>query len=451
MNSWHTPPPELPPGTILDGRFELIRRLGWGSFGEVYDARQLVHGHPLRNVALKLFAADCVTAANVHEVFHDAIALIGLQEQLPTARVQAHLVQVFDMGMLSHPPRAFLAMRLVPGRETVLDVVRRHGSSGMPVMLSIEFLCQLLVPLAWMHSLPDPVIHGDLKPDNVLFSPDRQLVLTDFGLAAKLSEGGRAGAIAYQAPETLDGFPGLPPTDIYAVGLIWYEMLTGRHPFANVGEAERLANNWAGHHAAHRQARAWPIRPARGAGASSSNRIVPVSEINPNAADHPQIEALLARCLHSDPAARVPNAQTLLSALETYQREGHTPHPGTPNAAVGVAPPQPKPEQPTEQPQVRRLLADGEAYLARDDIPSAMQVLQQAAAVAPHMHATHVSLGRAALRAGRIDAAQAAYVQAKNCAQNHPDVLRLLADIYDARGDTAVAAGVRRRIQHTSP
>src|ERR1700730_5276953 len=70
-------------GTVLDQRFELREFLGAGNFGAVYRAKQLVFGRPIRDVALKLFKSDRVTRENVHEVFADAVTLIGLQEECP--------------------------------------------------------------------------------------------------------------------------------------------------------------------------------------------------------------------------------------------------------------------------------------------------------------------------------------------------------------------------------
>ena len=102
----------LPPGTVLNDRFEIKKFLGAGGFGEVYWAKQLVFRHALRDVALKLFKSDKVNAQNVHEVFGDAITLIGLQEASPSTEVAGHLIQVYDIGILEAPwHRAFLSMK----------------------------------------------------------------------------------------------------------------------------------------------------------------------------------------------------------------------------------------------------------------------------------------------------------------------------------------------------
>ena len=129
----------------------------------------------------------------------------------------------------------------------------------MPVELSLTFLRELLIPLAWMHTLENPAVHGDIKPDNILMNGESRLILTDFGLAARLPLGSTGGCIPYQAPESLLGGTAEIPSDIYATGLVWYEMLTGHHPFEDVGAEATSTADVQAYLRAHQESRKWPM------------------------------------------------------------------------------------------------------------------------------------------------------------------------------------------------
>ena len=107
--------------------------------------------------------------------------------------------------------------------------------------------------------LSTPAVHGDLKPENVMLTLDSRLVLVDFGLAARMPLGVRGGTIAYDAPEKLLGLIGGPLADVYSVGVIWYELLTGLHPFKDVGLDATARGDADGYTQAHIASRKWPI------------------------------------------------------------------------------------------------------------------------------------------------------------------------------------------------
>jgi serine/threonine protein kinase len=312
----------LSEGTILDGRFEIKRFLGKGSFGEVYQARQVVFGHVFRDVALKLFKTDSVNRENVADILNDAIALIRLMEENPPAEVDKRIVKVNDIGIINEPePRAFMSMQLVGGRRTLQKEIRRHKVDGMPVELSLWYLTRILIPLAWMHE--HEIVHGDIKPDNVLLREDSDIVLTDFGLAARLPIGVMGGAILHQAPEVLAGQIGTTQADVYSLGVMWYEMLTGQSPFGNVGLEENGRGDMKGFIKAQLAARKWPIRNSdTGIPAEKEQRIQPASEINAELLEFPQVESLLNNCFCYKISERFSNAGMLLSEIRNYKASG---------------------------------------------------------------------------------------------------------------------------------
>ncbi|NQU36109.1 MAG: protein kinase, partial [Actinobacteria bacterium] len=226
-------------GTLLDDRFEIVEFLGAGSLGEVYRAKQLAFGQTMREVAIKLFRVDKVTSDNIHDVFYDVIVLVGLLEDLPALGVASRLMRVYDIGVLKTPaPRAFVSMKLIRGKKTLANIIRQRRHGGMRVRTSLGLLRQILTPLAWMHTLDQPIAHGNIKPGNVLMDEESNLILTDFGLAARLPLGSFGGAIQYQAPESLQAGEVSASADVYAIGLIWYKMLTGRHPFEAIAAGD---------------------------------------------------------------------------------------------------------------------------------------------------------------------------------------------------------------------
>jgi serine/threonine protein kinase len=433
-----TAPSLLPAGTDLAGRFEIKQFLGAGSFGTVYLARQLVFGHPMRQVALKLFKIDKTDLSDFHDIFSDAVSLIGLieAEQCPI-EIRRHLVQIYDIGLLGEEPKqAFLSMQLVPGGKTLENAVTRWRDGGMPVQTANGFLRQILVPLAWMHSLESPAVHGDIKPDNVLLTEDNCLVLTDFGLAARLPLGTEGGAIQYQAPETLLGGVGGTPSDIYSLGLVWYEMLTGQQPFRNTGlEAIAKGDDKAFVLAQH-EARKWPMRgeQQRTAGGQEA-RIVPPSELNEEMQEHPQLEQMLRKCLAFRQSERYVNARALLADLDRYLATGAS-------GALDLPPAAPE-ARGARTPQA--WTADVLALLGSGDLTRALRE----AKTLQHQHPKHMpgllALARVHLRTGDLEQARAVCIQAQRIDPSHADAFDALADVLEADGKRGTAAAMRTR------
>jgi tetratricopeptide (TPR) repeat protein len=231
------PAPESPPrwaaGARLAGRFEIARLLGRGGMGEVYAARDLRLDI---DVALKVMRAGIAA---------DPPPLDRFKREVLTARgvSHRHVCRIYDLAVDPGPPAVpFLSMELLPG-ETLAEVLRRHGPP--PEAQARRWLEQVAAGLDAAHAAG--VVHGDFKPGNVLFRAAgadgaREAVITDFGLArwtAAAPAGARGdgpiGTLAYMAPEQLAGEAATPASDIYAFGLVAYEVLCGRPAFEAKG------------------------------------------------------------------------------------------------------------------------------------------------------------------------------------------------------------------------
>ena len=443
----------LAPGTILADRFEIVEFLGAGSFGEVYRARQLLFGRSFRNIALKLFAEGVVTSENAREILNDALLVFGLMDENPNLEIGAHLVQVYDMGIVSTPAsRAFMTMKLIPGKKTLKSEVYRfrHGG-GMPVSLSLRYMRELLLPLAWMHSLETPAVHGDLKPENVMLTEDSRLVLVDFGLAARMPLGVRGGTIAYDAPEKLLGLLGGPEADVYSVGVIWYELLTGQHPFKDVGLEATAKGDSEGFTQAHISARKWPIcSKDKLPVAQQQNRIIPASEINQDLAEqHPQIELLLNKCMADDMSARFPNARVLLDSIIRYVEcsDGSSLFTASDLEVIGLqqkakeaAAASAKPQEKTSEGK----LADAAAFIVQGKPEKAIAIADGILRTSPGSVPALLAKAKVLTSMpGRLKEAYEVCGQAMGLAPKDPLVYRALADILEAQGKRAQAAGYR--------
>jgi serine/threonine protein kinase len=210
-----SPPGE---GGLLDGRYRLGVMLGSGGVAEVYRAfDERLH----RDVAVKLFRGDVADALHRHE-----------DEMRTLARLDhPSLVTVLDAGEDDASHRPYLVMTLVEGPTLAEEL--RYGP--LPSDRVAEIGIALADGLAYVHS--QGLIHRDVKPANVLISADGRVHLADFGIsrlvdASHVTNAGEVvGTPAYFAPEQVAGEPVGPPADVYALGLVLLECLTGRREY----------------------------------------------------------------------------------------------------------------------------------------------------------------------------------------------------------------------------
>ncbi len=236
-------------GQDIDNRYRLTRYLDEGAFGAVFKAEQMAYGVTLREVAIKI-AKQPMNNHEARTTFHDALIMTKVVDTIEDGGMRDHFITVHDAGRCSddtsslagHP---YMVMELVQGAG-----LHNHLSSGpFPLKRAISYFEQMLTAVSFMHTgiredgRVRPVVHRDLKPANILVirktdGPDL-IKLTDFGLAIEvetlLGWTQSGGTMDYLAPESFSHNVCSPQSDVYALGLIFYEMVTGRQPFAGIG------------------------------------------------------------------------------------------------------------------------------------------------------------------------------------------------------------------------
>lgn len=261
-------------------RYTILDRIGEGTFAVTYRARDLALD---RIVALKIlrpqFAADPAFSTRFAREAR-AAALIN----------HPQVVNVYDYGLRDDGP--FLVLQYIAGRD-LKELIRREGP-GTPAD-AVRIGIQILRGLEAIHSAG--LVHRDIKPQNILLDDDLNAYVSDFGIALNsaansllTSDGTTLGTPSYMAPEQARGDTITPATDLYAVGVILFEILTGRLPFTGDNPLTVMLA-----HVQH---------------APPSLRDVATQQIPP------ALEAVVGRALAKDPRDRFPNATAMARALE---------------------------------------------------------------------------------------------------------------------------------------
>jgi predicted Ser/Thr protein kinase len=264
------------PGDLISDRYRIVSLLGAGGMGEVYRAEDTRLG---QEVALKFLPAAYM---------RDRELLERLHQEVRVGRTLAHpnLCRLYDIGEANGAH--FIAMEYVSG-ENLSSLLRRIGR--LPHDKALEIARGLCAGLAAAHA--KGILHRDLKPANVMIDSEGEPRITDFGLAADdamldSERGAVVGTPAYMAPEQLRGARPSVRSDLFALGMIFYEMFTGRRPFAGGDVTELLATH-------ERMSIARP---------SSHVRDV-----------DPAVETVILRCLARDPAERPADVVAVMKAL----------------------------------------------------------------------------------------------------------------------------------------
>ena len=262
-------------GSVVDGRYRVERRIGSGGMADVWLADDL---HLPRRVALKVLHAHFARDPESIERFRR-------EAESAAAPPHTNIVPIFDRGQVEDT--YYIAMAYLDG-----STLRELINIGLTPVESVAIVRQILEAAGFAHS--HGVIHRDLKPLNVIVDSSGKATVTDFGIAragaSDMTEAGSVmGTASYLSPEQAQGVEVGPESDLYSVGVVLYECLSGRVPFE--GETAVAV--------ALRQATEDPLPP---------------SAYNPSVS--PALDAVVMRALARNPVNRFPDAYTFIDALD---------------------------------------------------------------------------------------------------------------------------------------
>lgn len=206
-------------GMKIDDRYRVTSRIAHGGMADVYEAYDiLMH----RTVALKIMRTDMINEVNIERFEKEGIVSASLDSPL--------IVKVYGQGKVDGRP--YMVNEYVEGR-TLRDKLNVSTGHNLTPLEAIDVMLQLTEGVSYVHE--HGILHRDLKPDNLFYLSDGSIKIADFGIAMKIGESdesdGVAGTIYYCAPETLVGQKPNVTSDIYSMGVIFFELLTGTVPF----------------------------------------------------------------------------------------------------------------------------------------------------------------------------------------------------------------------------
>src|SRR3954470_22547382 len=270
--------------TVLNDRYEILQRIGRGGMADVLLARDLLLDRP---VAIKVLFAEFATDPNFVERFRR-------EAQSAAALNHPNIVSVYDWG--KYGGTYFIAMEYIEGR-TLADIVRANGRVS-PVQAA-EIASEVSAALAFAHR--NGVVHRDIKPANILIGSSGQVKVADFGIARAMNSAADSnltqvglvmGTATYFSPEQAQGAQPDPRSDLYSLGIVMYEMVGGRPPFAGDNPVA----------IAYKQVHENPQ---------------PLNQIAP---DVPRpYEAIVAKLLAKNPAMRYPDGDSLREDLRRFR------------------------------------------------------------------------------------------------------------------------------------
>jgi serine/threonine protein kinase len=269
--------------TMSKNRYEIIGNLGCGATSRVDKARDTVLG---RNVALKTLVHSFGAPTEQKQFLREA--------QIVSQLSHPAIVNLYDVG-IEDGNVAYLVMEYVPGKT--LQQVLAESTGPMPIPRACAWISDLAGALHRAHR--SGVIHGDIKPANILVTEDGKVKLSDFGIArfaTQVSGSGRMmGTPAYLSPEQILGEPQNTRSDLFSLGIVLYQMVTGFAPFDGSSVSAVCAQIL----------QAEPVPP---------------SQRNP--AVSPELDRIILRCLAKTSADRYPSAEAFATSLDAFVRHG---------------------------------------------------------------------------------------------------------------------------------
>ncbi len=280
------PASALSPGTVLGGRYEILGLLGEGGMGAVYKARDTAVD---RLIALKVIRPDLASNPSILQRF---------KQELVLARQVTHrnVIRIYDLGEADG--LKFITMEYIEGQD-LRSLLRAQGK--LPVSEAVAIAEQILAGLQAAHA--EGVIHRDLKPGNIMRDPQGRIVVMDFGLARTVGgdnltqTGMMVGTMEYMSPEQALAQPVDLRSDLYTVGLIFYELLSGNVPHKAESALAGLLKR-------------------------TQDRAVPVSDVE-NSVPRP-LSSIVGKCLERDPAERYQSASEILADLDAGRLPSRT-------------------------------------------------------------------------------------------------------------------------------
>ena len=293
------------------GRYEIVRTIGKGAMGVVYEGRDPKIG---RRVAIKTCRADLMENTGLK---NELLLRFEREFQAAGALQHPYIITIFDVGEDAGMP--YIAMEYVEGHD-LRHVIEQRGAHEIPALAEMAAkVCEGL-----HHAHLHGTIHRDIKPGNVLLTPRGGVKIADFGIARVANsvltiDGSVVGTPHYMSPEQFAGDELDGRADLFSVGIVLYEMLTGRRPFAGETVSTLM----------HEVLRRAPALP------SAHNPAVP-----------PALDSVVLKALAKYPNDRFANGDEMAAALRAAV--GHAPH-KAPTMIGGI-----KPEAPTPAPTLPR-------------------------------------------------------------------------------------------------
>lgn len=266
-------------GEVLDDRYQIVRKIGEGGMAFVYKA---IDRRLNRDVAVKIMREELFLDSKSREAFYaeaHAVAMLS----------HPNIVAIYDVN--SSGLTDYIVMELLDG-----VTLRQYIEKMRPVPWKQVLHFSMQISNALIHAHSKGIIHRDIKPQNIMLLQDGTLKVADFGIAAlenRMNEnsGVAIGSLNYMAPELLRGAVAGPATDVYSLGILMYEMLTGFKPYTGKSPSDVLLKLGAE-----------DILPVR-----AFEQSVPTG-----------LESIVARAMSPDPEARYKNASELLAALNRF-------------------------------------------------------------------------------------------------------------------------------------